>query len=133
MQEVVKFLNDNPIQYLATIGLDGKPKNRPFMFACERENKLWFSTNDQKDVYAQLQACPYVELTTSSPEFAWIRLSGKAVFINDMAVKEACMNISLVKNIYQTADNPIFAVFYLADACATIADFSGQPPKSYAL
>ena len=31
------------------------------------------------------------------------------------------------------ADNPIFEVFYLKDAHAVIADFSGNPPKEYNL
>ena len=29
MNEVVKFLQDNPVQYLATVGRDGKAKCRP--------------------------------------------------------------------------------------------------------
>ena len=31
MNEVVKFLQENPVQYLATVGRDGKAKCRPFM------------------------------------------------------------------------------------------------------
>lgn len=31
MREVVEFLQANPVQYLATIGRDGKAKCRPFM------------------------------------------------------------------------------------------------------
>jgi len=37
MKEVVKFLEENPVQYLATVSEDGKPKVRPFMFNLERE------------------------------------------------------------------------------------------------
>lgn len=33
MKKVVEFLNENPVQYLATVGRDGKAKCRPFMFA----------------------------------------------------------------------------------------------------
>lgn len=131
MEEVVKFLEANPVQYLATVGRDGKAKCRPFMFCCERGGKLWFCTNNQKDVYKDLQANPYLEVSVSSPEFAWIRLNGKAVFENNMAVKEICMNNPIVKSQYQTADNPIFEVFYLENAKAVIADFSGDPPKEY--
>ena len=40
-----------------------------------------------------------------------------------MVVKEGCMNNPIVKGQYQTADNPIFEVFYLKDAHAVIADF----------
>ena len=32
MNEVIQFLNENPVQYFATVGLDGRPKVRPFQF-----------------------------------------------------------------------------------------------------
>lgn len=133
MNEVVKFLKENPVQYLATIGRDGKAKCRPFMFAGEMDGKLWFCTNNQKEVYKDMQANPNVEVSVSSPTYAWIRLNGKAVFENNMAAKEMCIAIPIVKRQYQTADNPIFEVFYLADAHAVIADFSSNPPREYSL
>ena len=133
MNEVVKFLNENPVQYLATVGRDGKAKCRPFMFAGERDGRLWFCTNSTKEVYKDMQANPHIEISVSSPTYAWIRLSGKAVFENNKAVKEMCIQNPIVKGQYQTADNPIFEVFYLADAHAVIADFSGNPPKEYDL
>lgn len=58
MNKVVEFLNANPVQYLATVGRDGKAKCRPFMFAGELDGKLWFCTNNQKEVYKDLQANP---------------------------------------------------------------------------
>lgn len=133
MKEVVAFLQENPVQYLATVGRDGKAKCRPFMFAGEKDGKLWFCTNNRKDVYKDMQANPYVELSVSSPTYAWIRLNGKTVFENDKADKEMCLQNPIVKSQYQTADNPIFEVFYLAEAHAVIADFSGNPPKEYNL
>ena len=51
MNDVVKFLQENPVQYLATVGRDGKAKCRPFMFSDEMDGKLWFCTTNQKDVY----------------------------------------------------------------------------------
>lgn len=131
MNEVVKFLEENPVQYLATIGRDGKAKCRPFMFCFEQGGKLWFCTNSTKDVYNDIKINPYIEISVSSPSYAWIRLNGKAIFENNMDVKEGCMNNPIVKGQYQTADNPIFEVFYLEDAYAVIADFSGNPPKEY--
>lgn len=133
MEEVIRFLSENPVQYLATVGCDGKAKCRPFMFAGALDGRLWFCTNNQKDVYKDMQANPYIEVSISSPSYAWIRLSGRAVFENNMTVKEGCMNNPIVKSQYQTADNPIFTVFYLADARAVISDFSGNPPKEYIL
>ena len=133
MEEVVKFLQENPVQYLATVGRDGKAKCRPFMFAGEKDGKLWFCTNSTKEVYKDMQANPYVEVSVSSPTYAWIRLNGRALFENNMAVKEMCIQNPIVKSQYQTAGNPIFEVFYLAEAHAVIADFSGNPPQAYTL
>ena len=134
MNEVVKFLKENPVQYFATVGKDNKAKVRPFQFILEDGGKLWFCTNNQKDVYEEMQANPYVQLCVSTPKFEWIRLSGKAVFKNDMDIKEKVIEASpLVKNLYESASNPIFEVFYLDEAKAVIADFSGNPPKEYSL
>ncbi len=133
MNEVVQFLQSNPVQYLATVGRDGKAKCRPFMFCFEKEGKLWFCTNNQKDVYLDIQENPEIEVSVSSVDYAWIRLNGTVVFENNKDVKVACMENPIVKGQYQTADNPIFEVFYLDHAKAVIADFSGNPPKSYTL
>ena len=111
MSKVVEFLQANPVQYLATVGRDGKAKCRPFMFSGEMD--------------------PEIEISVSSPEYAWIRLHGKAVFENNMAAKELCMQNPIVKSQYGEATNPIFEVFYLEDAHGSIADFSGNPPYQF--
>lgn len=131
VKKVVEFLQENPVQYLATVGRDGKPKCRPFMFCFEREGKLWFCTNSTKEVYKDLQANPHVELSVSSPLYAWIRVGGKAVFADNMEVKEGALENPIVKGQYETADNPIFRVFYLEDPHGVIADFSGKPPYEF--
>ena len=46
-------------------------------------------------------------------------------------VKEMCIANPIVKGQYQTADNPIFEVFYLEDAHGLIADFSGNAPYEF--
>lgn len=90
MSKVVEFLQANPVQYLATAGRDGKAKCRPFMFSGEMDGKLWFCTNNTKDVYKDMQSNPEIEISVSSPEYAWIRLHGKAVFENNMAARLPC-------------------------------------------
>ena len=134
MNEVIQFLNENPVQYFATVGLDGRPKVRPFQFMLEQDGKLYFCTNNTKEVYKEMQNTPYVEIVTSSSTFAWMRLSGKVTFSNDLEIKKAIIEASpFVKSLYQTAENPIFEIFYLDEANAVIADFSGNPPKTYVL
>ena len=48
-----------------------------------------------------------------------------------MEVKEGCMANPIVKGQYQTADNPIFEVFYLENAHGLIADFYGNAPYEF--
>lgn len=133
MNDVLDFLKNNRVQYLATVGRDGHAKCRPFMFLMEHDGKLWFGTNNRKEVFADMQENPWIEICAATPEFAWIRIAGKAAFENNMDVKNACMNIPMLKQQYQTADNPIFEVFYIDEGSAVIADMSGEAPKSYAL
>ena len=126
MNKVVDFLQANPVQYLGTIGRDGKAKCRPFMFCFEKDGKLWFCTNNQKDVYKDMQANPEVEVSVSDPAYAWLRLHGRAVFEDNMEVKEACMANPIVKGQYNTADNPIFVVFYLENPHGVIVLFRSR-------
>lgn len=133
MNEVVTFLQENPVQYLATVGRDGKAKCRPFMFAGELDGKLWFCTNNEKEVYKEMRANPSIEVSVSSPSYAWLRLNGEAVFENNPAAKDMCMQNPIVKGQYGDAANPIFEVFSLTNARAVLADFSGNPPKEYKL
>lgn len=70
MKKVAQFLQENPVQYLATVSLDGKAKCRPFMFSFEKNGKLWFNTGNFKEVYKELQANPYVQISVSSPHLS---------------------------------------------------------------
>ena len=131
---VTEFLVKSQGQYLATIGLDNRPKVRPFQFMREEGGRLYFCTSNQKPVFQEMQQQPYVEFCASGANFSWLRLNGKAVFSKDLGLKARIQDASpLVKSIYKTPDNPAFEVFYLADAAATLADFSGNPPQTFRL
>ena len=130
MNEVLRFLREHPVQFLATVGFDGKPKVRPFQFMLEEDGKLWFCTGRQKAVYAELQKQPFLELSASGSDNTWLRISARAQFKDNPGVKERIIASNpLVKSIYHTGDNPVFAVFYLMDGTAVIRDFSGNPPQ----
>lgn len=129
---VVTFLRENPVQFLATVGLDGKPKVRPFQFMTEQDGKLWFCTGNKKEVYSELTKQPYVELSAASRNNAWLRIAARVVFEDNRQIKDWIIEHSpLVKSIYKSGDNPVFEVFYLADGEATIMDFTGNPPKKF--
>ena len=72
------------------------------------DGKLWFGTNKTKEVDKDTLANPNVEVSVSGPSYEWMCLSGEAA-------------------------NPIFEVFYLKNAHAAIAGFSGNPPREYDL
>ena len=134
MNTIIDYLTRNNHQYLATVGLDGKPKVRPFQFMLEEDGKLWFCTANTKPVFREMEQNPYVELCVSGENYSWMRLSGKAVFSGDLGLKAKVQEASpLVKSIYQTPDHPDFEIFHLEEAVATIADFSGNPPRTVRL
>ena len=74
-----------------------------------------------------------IEFLNANPVqyLAAVGRDGKAIFENNMPVKEMCIANPIVKGQYQTADNPIFEVFYLEDAHGLIADFSGKAPYEF--
>lgn len=131
MQEVIKILGENNIGALSTID-KGEPRVRPFQFQFEHDDKYYFCTANTKDVYKQLMVMPVVEFTTTSKDYVTVRLRGKVKFYGGKEIKERIIsNNDLVSSIYQSADNPIFEVFYIEHGEAIISDFSGQPPRCF--
>lgn len=132
-EEVFEFLTANPLQYCATIGLDGKPKVRPFQMMYHKGGDIYYCTGAKKAVYAELQNVPYLELSASTAD-KWLRISGKAEWVDGRQARQSAINsIPIVKSIYHNADNAELKVFYVAEAVATITDFSGAPPKVFKL
>ena len=122
LRDLANYLDNIGIQFLATIGLDGKPKVRPMQYMLLEDEKLWFCTNSRKEVFAELQANPCIELCGCKLEkdemqTPWIRFSAEAVFEERQDIRDAIIDKSAIVNaLYKTMrDNPIFKVFYLKD------------------
>ena len=129
MNEVLKFLKDNHTFYLATIE-NNEPRVRPFGFIMEYEEKIYFCTNNTKNVSKQLKANPSFEVTSASADYKWIRLKGKAVFDSSSAAKAKAFEAApFLADMYKTPDNPIFEVFYVKDGEATIYSMDGGAKK----
>lgn len=130
MNEVLKFLTDNPTFYIATTE-GNEPKVRPFGFVMDYEGKLYFCTGNQKNVYRQLVANPRCEISTTNAQGEWIRLKGKAVFDNNLDAKKKVFEIMpALLNIYRGAEDPTFEVFYLEDCTATFYSMTGAAPRT---
>ena len=127
MNEILEFITQARTFYIATVEGD-KPKVRPFGFVMEHEGQLYFCTNNQKDIYKQLQINPYFEVCTTSANGSWIRLRGKAVFEANLAAKAKAFEIMpRLAAMYASPENPIFEVFYISEGEATFYSFSGAP------
>ncbi len=127
IQEVLQFLTDAKLFYIATVE-NGTPKVRPFGFVMEFEGKLYFCTNNQKDIYRQLQANPELEISATSAGYQWIRLKGKAVFDKNSTAKVKAFEVSpALANMYKSSDNPIFEVFYLQNGEAAFYGINQEP------
>ena len=120
LQDVANYLDNIGIQFLATIGLDGRPKVRPMQYMILDDGKLWFCTNSEKDVYKELQANPALELCGCKLEeneiqTPWIRFSAEAVFEERQDIRDAIIEKSSIVNALYSKmrENPIFKVFYL--------------------
>lgn len=122
LRDLANYLDNIGIQFLATIGLDGKPKVRPMQYMVLEDEKLWFCTNSKKEVFAELQANPCIELCgckleKNEMQTPWIRFSAEVVFEERQDIRDAIIEKSAIVNaLYKTMrDNPIFKVFYLKD------------------
>ena len=129
VEDVAAYLDGIGLEYMATVGLDGKPKVRPVQYMVVRDGKLWFCTNSQKALYAELQKSPFVDMCASRLETneiatKWIRMSAEVVFPAENTseekkavreIKAAIMEKSaIVHELYENnPDHPLFKVFYL--------------------
>lgn len=125
MDELLKFLEKNPIFYLATDD-DGQPRVRPFGFHMVYDGKFYMVTALPKKVRKQMEKNPKIELCSMAPDTKFVRVTGEVVFDNDnMEAKKKVFEVmpDLLK-MYGSAENPAMAVFYLKDMHATIASLT---------
>lgn len=127
MQEVAAFLEKSDHFYLATV--EGESARvRPIKYTLVADNKLLFVTSVKKEMYAQLQKNPNVELSrTAEDKSAYLRYKGKAVLCDDAAVKAkfAELQPSMAKKF--GAD---LALYFVEPAMVGIFPMKGGQPKT---
>jgi uncharacterized pyridoxamine 5'-phosphate oxidase family protein len=126
MQDVIRFLLDNKVFYLATADGD-QPRVRPMGFVMEYKGKLCFSTNNKKDMFKQMKANPRVEISAAASDGQTLRITGSAGFLpsdRDARIK-ALETMPGLKNMY-SADDGIFEIFYIEKALAVFSGRGGE-------
>ncbi len=110
MDEIIKFLNDTKVYFLATVNED-KASVRPIGFVMKYDNQLTFCTANNKPMYKQMKKNPNVEISAFNGE-STLRISGKAVFnTSDESLKEAFTVMPMLESMY--SDKSIFETFYI--------------------
>lgn len=126
MEEVLQFLKDAGVWYLAT-DEDGQPHVRPFGSQMIYNGKLYFQTGLKKDVGKQLLKNPKIEISGMNKKGQWIRLKAEAVHDPSIEAQQAMLDLMPSLKKSYTAGDGNTAVFYLKNAKATICSFTGEP------
>ena len=110
----LNFIKDKTF-YLATVKND-IPMIRPFGAAMEFENKLYFVTSNQKEVYKQIIQNPNVCICACGADRQWIRINGTAKQDNRIIAKQKMLDdnpVLLARKRYTGANDKTMVVFYL--------------------
>lgn len=132
MNKIINFLEKNNVGILAT-SEDNLPYARPQHIHLIKDGKFYFTTANTKKAYAQLKKNPHIEFVVTTQNLVTVRINGKIEFTNDLSEKQLVIdNAPLVKKGYETANNPIFEVFYLQHGEASYSDLlSGQAVENF--
>ncbi|VBB06144.1 pyridoxamine 5'-phosphate oxidase [Lucifera butyrica] len=125
MKEVLDFLKENKVFYLATTSGD-QPHVRAMGFVMEYNGKLAFCTSNQKDMYQQLTLNPNVEICCVAANYNTLRLCGKAVFCTSAETQRKALEVMpALGKMYAVGDGK-FEIFCLDDAQAVCQTMSGE-------
>ena len=127
MEEVYKFLKENPVLYVATMDGD-QPRVRPFGVVALFEGKLYLQTGNVKPVYKQMTANPKIELCTTSKDGAkWLRVAATVVHDGRVEARRHMLDENPeLRKLYSEEDG-VGEVLYLKDATATFYSFTAAP------
>lgn len=114
IQDCIKFANENPICYLATVE-DDQPRVRALGFWFADETGFYFQTASMKDIPHQLEKNPKAEAAFYKHEGmigTMLRVAGETEFINDKAFKERVLEERpFLKAFGLTAESPELIIF----------------------
>lgn len=119
IQIIDNFLSETSVFYLTTVDCD-KPRCRPIGFHLLKDDKLYFGVGTFKDVYAQMQVNPNVEICASKGG-KFLRYYGKAVFeTNDIIANDILSRSPSLSKIYNDSTGHKLGIFHLENAIGEI-------------
>ncbi|QAT50893.1 hypothetical protein EQM14_14570 [Caproiciproducens sp. NJN-50] len=128
MNQIVKALEETKVFYVATVEGD-QPRVRPFGAVMEYGGRIYFSTNNTKNVYHQMRKNPKVEICGCKPDGTWVRVTGRLVRDDNDGARAAMLEkMPELKSMYRVGDGK-FEVLFLEDAEATLYSMTDTPKK----
>ena len=117
IQDCIKFANENPVCYIATVDGD-QPRVRGFLMWFADENGFYFHTATSKDVCKQLKNNPKLEICFYAPKAPpnvekMMRVAGEIEFLEDISLKRRLLEERSFLNAIATggAEDPLLVVF----------------------
>ncbi len=133
LEEYIKFLNENPIGFLATVD-SGQPRVRGFQLWYADKSGLYYSSAAGKDIYKQLKVSPKVEVcffNSKSKDLQQLRVTGTVEFVDDVEMKKKLLDARpFLRKAGLTPENPGLILFRIVKCTAhfwTLA--TGNEPK----
>lgn len=113
MEELMKFLAENPTFYFATV--EGYlPRVRPFGFAMEYNGRLYFAIGKHKAAYKQLLDNTNIEVCTANDKGEWVRVRGTVDFDNGEAAREKAFSVMpQLRELYNEKTGNVLGMVYM--------------------
>ena len=115
-QECIRFANENPVCYVATVDGD-RPHVRTFLMWFADERGFYFETLSPKDVSHQIKSNPNVEICFYShgaelADAKQMRVAGKFEAVEDPAlVQQICKERAFLSDLAGQSVDPYMEVF----------------------
>lgn len=121
MERTLELLRECGVFYLATMDGD-QPRVRPFGAACIFDGKLYITTSNKKEVFAQMTANPKIEISGMAGK-KWIRLSAEVVRDERREARTAMLEDNIVLRTMYSEDDGNMEVLYLKNAKVSLCSF----------
>lgn len=135
-EDCVKFANENPTSFLATVEENGQPRVRGFLMWYADKTGFYFHTGTMKPIYKQLKANPKLEVcffNNKQNGGVMMRVAGEAEFLNDIELKRKLIEARQFLNAWGfTPESPELVIFRITkgEAYFWTMETNFEPKKS---
>ena len=128
MNRITEELQKAGTFFIATVEGD-QPRVRPFGAVAEFEGKTYICTNNTKACYAQMLANPKTEISASSSDGTWLRISGELVRDDRDEARAAMLEANPGLGMMYHVGDGIFEVLYLTNVTGKKFSFTAAPEE----